>query len=145
MTASRPSPHPTHQVVVYVFRETAEGPRYLVVRKAFREEGLWRPVLGTVGPAEVIESAALREVRQETGIRRPRALIDFGFRHHEQIGDFDLVDWGVGYSLGAEEPTIRLAAEYEAYRWLEFEAAYRTIELDPFREAVLRLHLLLQA
>ena len=65
-------PHsPTHQVVVYVFRNSFEGPRYLLVRQDRQHEGLWRPVLGTVRPEEVIESAAVREVRDETGIVNP--------------------------------------------------------------------------
>lgn len=133
--------HPTHQVVVYVFRRSHAGPRYLLVRRSVEHEGLWRPVLGTVRPEEAIESAAVREVRDETGIVNPRALIDFGFRHREQVGDFDLVDWGVGYEVGPKAPRIRLGGEYRDFRWLDFEHAYQTIELEPFREAVVKLHL----
>ncbi|MFG0320554.1 MAG: NUDIX domain-containing protein [Planctomycetota bacterium JB042] len=133
--------HPTHQVAVFVFREDSPGPRYLLVRRHHRHEGLWRPVLGTVRPDERLEAAALREVRDETGIVHPRALIDFGFRHREQVGDLDLVDWGLGYDVGPESPEVRLGEEYREYRWLDFEEAYRTIEVDPFREAVLKLHL----
>jgi len=134
-------PQPTHQVVVCVFKQAAEGPRYLVVRRDRAHEGLWRPILGTIRPAEVIEAAAIREVRDETGIISPRALIDFGFRRHEQIGDFDLVDWGVGYDVGNREPEIRLGAGCREFRWLAVEEAWRTIEIDPYCEAVLKLHL----
>jgi len=133
--------HPTHQVAVYVFQQSCRGPRYLVVRRGRRREGLWRPVLGTIRPEEAIESAAVREVRDETGILHPRALIDFGFRYREQIGDFDLVDWGLGYDVGPHQPSVRLPRDYRDYRWLTFEEAYRTIEVDPLREAVLKLHL----
>ena len=134
-------PHPTHQVAVFVFQDGPSGPRYLLVRQHRRHEGLWRPVLGTVRPEERLEAAALREVRDETGIVRPRALIDFGFRHREQVGDLDLVDWGLGYDVGSEPPDVQLGEDYREYRWLDFEGAYRTIEVDPFREAVLKLHL----
>lgn len=141
MSARHPWLQPTHQVAVYVFRPTPAGPRYLVVRRDEKLEGLWRPVLGTVRPEEPLEAAAVREVRDETGIARPRALIDFGFLHHEQVGDLDLVDWGLGYDVGPEEPPVRLAPEYRAFRWLALEEAYRTIEVDPLREALLKLHL----
>ncbi len=133
--------HPTHQVVVYVFRRALEGLRYLVVRRREQHEGLWRPVLGTVRPEEVLESAAVREVRDETGIINPRSLIDFGFRHLERIGDFELVGWGLGYDVGPREPRVCLGAEYSDYRWLCVEEAYRTIEFDTLSEAVLKLHL----
>ena len=139
------SANTTHEVVVCVYRRDEEGPRYLVVRRSSRNEGLWRPVLGTVRPEEVIESAAIREVREETGILHPRSLVDFGFRHHERFGDFELVDWGVGYDVGDDEPAVQLAADYQDFRWLDFERAYQTIEVRPFREAVLKLHLQLQA
>ena len=133
--------HPMHQVAVFVFQETNPGPRYLLVRQHRRREGLWRPVLGPVRHDERLESAALREVRDETGIAHPRALIDFGFRHREQVGDLDLVDWGLGYDVGPETPDVHLGEEYREFQWLEFEDAYRTIEVDPLREAVLKLHL----
>ncbi len=141
MSQSSQPAHPTHQVAVYVFRRTNTGPRYLVLRRSAEFEGLWRPVLGTIRPEEALESAAIREVRDETGIVTPRALIDFGFRHREQIGDFDLVDWGVGYDVGADEPLVRLAGDYREFRWLDFEHAYHRIEFEPYREAVLKLHL----
>lgn len=133
--------HPAHQVVVFVYGRTASGPRYLVLRRSARLEGLWRPVLGTVRPEEPLERAAVREVLHETGIRGPRSLVDFGFRHRENVGDLDLVDWGLGYDVGPELPEVRLAMEYQEYRWLDFEHAWRTIEVDPFREAVMKLHL----
>ncbi len=134
-------PIPTHRVVVCVFRGTRQGPRYLVVRQNTEYEGLWRPVLGTVRPEEVIEAAAVREVRDETGIVGPHQLIDFGYRNREQIGDFDLVEWGVGYDVGPDEPPIRLGPSYREFRWLDFEEAYRVVEVPPLREAVLKLHL----
>lgn len=133
--------HPTHQVVVFVYSRSPAGPRYLVVRMAPQFEGLWRPVVGTVRPEEALEGAAVREVRQETGIIAPHSLIDFGFRYRERIGDFDLVDWGLGYDVGPKRPQVRLANAYRDYRWLDFEEAYQTIEVSPFRDAVLKLHL----
>jgi ADP-ribose pyrophosphatase YjhB (NUDIX family) len=132
--------HPSHRVVVCVFQGAKRGPRYLLVRQGPQLEGLWRPVLGTIRPEEVLEAAAVREVRDETGIRGPRALIDFGFRNREQVGDLDLVEWGVGYDVGPEEPRVRLGPEYRDFRWLDFEEAYRTVELPALREAVLKLH-----
>jgi 8-oxo-dGTP pyrophosphatase MutT (NUDIX family) len=134
-------PAPTHRVVVCVFRGTRRGPRYLLVRQDQEHEGLWRPITGTVRPEEVLEAAAVREVREETGIVGPQQLVDFGFRHCEQVGDLDLVEWGLGYDVGSSEPRVRLGPSYRDYRWLDFEDAYKTVELPPLREAVLRLHL----
>ncbi|MBL8767762.1 MAG: NUDIX domain-containing protein [Planctomycetes bacterium] len=130
-----------HQVVVYVYRQTASGPRYLVLRQDRVHEGLWRPVLGTVRPEEALDRAAIREVRAETGILHPRSLVDFGFLHRERFGDFDLIGWGLGYDVGLDEPKIKLGADYREFRWLAFDEAYQTIEFDAFREAVLKLHM----
>lgn len=133
--------HPAHQVVVFVYSRSARGPRYLVIRQSVRMEGLWRPILGTVRPEEALESAAVREVRQDTGIIGPRSLVDFGFRHRENVGDLDLVEWGIGYDVGPELPAVKLAASYRDYQWLGFEQAWRTIEVESFREGVMKLHL----
>lgn len=133
--------YPTHQVAVFVFQKTRAGHRYLIVRRSDQQESLWRPVLGTVRPEEMIETAAVREVRSETGIIGPSALIDFGFRHRERAGDLELVDWGVGYDVGRTRPRIQLGRDCGDYRWLEFEKAYRMIEFAPFQEGVLKLHL----
>lgn len=132
---------PTHRVVVCVFRGTQVGPRYLLVRQTAELEGMWRPVLGTVKPEEVIEAAAIREVRAETGIISPKALIDFGFRNREQFGDYDLVEWGVGYDVGDSEPKVTLGRDYRDYRWCDFEEAFRSVELPGWRDAVVKLHL----
>lgn len=142
-TMPSPPPAPTHRVVVCVFRDTKRGPRYLLVRQDVVHEGLWRPILGTVRPEEVIEAAAVREVREETGIVAPHQLVDFGYHHCEQLGEFDLVEWGLGYDVGVAEPPIRLGPSYRDFRWVDFEEAYRTVEISPLREAVLRLHLTL--
>lgn len=133
--------YPAHQVVVFVYSRSALGPRYLVLRQTARMEGLWRPILGTVRHEEALESAAVREVRQDTGIIGPRSLVDFGFRHRENVGDLDLVEWGIGYDVGPELPTVELAEDYREYRWLAFEQAWSMIEVDPFREGVMKLHL----
>jgi 8-oxo-dGTP pyrophosphatase MutT (NUDIX family) len=130
-----------HQVVVYVYRQSTDGPRYLVVKQDTAHEGLWRPVVGTVRPEEALDRAAIREVREETGIVHPRTLLDFGFRHRERYGEFDLIGWGLGYDVGPDEPKVKLAADYRDYAWLSFDAAYQTIEIEPFREAVLKLHM----
>jgi dihydroneopterin triphosphate diphosphatase len=57
-------------VDVFVFRHVADGLRVLALRRAVgtRCTGAWEIVHGRMEPAERPEDAALREVREETGL-----------------------------------------------------------------------------
>ena len=131
-------------VDVWVFREAAEEPEILLLRRVPGRvlPGLWQGVSGSLEPGERVVDGALRELREETGFERP--VVDAFF-------DLDLVNQfhysGVDAILAAAVFAARvrrdaepvLSHEHDAARWLPLEAALAEVIWPGYREAIRRI------
>ena len=52
-----------HEVNVFVFRRSPEGPEYLLLRPSTQPDSLWRPVVQAIGHHEDLSGAARRAGR----------------------------------------------------------------------------------
>lgn len=136
-----------HRVRVFVFQILEQGPQFLLLRQRPRAEWPLGPVIGTVAPGEKTEDAVLREVRAETGLRRPVHLMEIAAPQKELFGDMGLVEWPFAWQAGIAGEQIHgltpgpMVGELQ---WLRFEEAYRRIESATDRDALVRLQLSLQ-
>lgn len=110
-------------VDVYVFRRTAEGARWLLLRRAPDRlyAGTWRMIGGKIEPGETAWQAALRETREETG-REPIALwalpsVNAFYEWHE-----DRLTLAPAFAAEVVDDPV-LNAEHDACAWLDAEAA----------------------
>ena len=124
-------------VDVYVIRRRGTGWEFLVLRRSpgFRCAGAWEAVHGRMEPGERPEVAALREVREETGLE-PERLYNVtvqGFYLHT-LGQVQLaVVFAAVVSGGAE---VRLGEEHSAFEWLAGGEARTRYVWPREREAV---------
>lgn len=136
-----------HKVRVFVFHVLEDGVRYLLLRQKPRSEWPLGPVIGMVTPGEKIRDAILREVRAETGLRRPVHLIDLARPQKELFGDLGLVEWPFAWQAGTPadiECPLHPGPMVGELQWLPFEAAFQRIEMPADRDALVRLQLALQ-
>jgi dATP pyrophosphohydrolase len=56
------------QVAIYCVREGEDGPQWLMLKRIAEGGGLWQGVTGGVEDDETAREAALRELREETGL-----------------------------------------------------------------------------
>jgi ADP-ribose pyrophosphatase YjhB (NUDIX family) len=135
-----------HGVRVFVFRATAEGPRYLLVRPRPRNEWPWVPVIGAVNLDEHLQDAVLREVREETGLARPLHLIDLKQQQQTIVGDLGLVEWQFAFQVPAGiDPRLQVGPRIQEYRWAAFDRAFQEVENLTDRDGLVRLQFLLKA
>lgn len=118
---------------VIVVREKNEGQRYYLLLH-HTSGGHWYFPKGHLEPGETLQSAALRELREETGIA-PVELLD-GFA--AQI-EYDLPPPGgrkeVLFYLGrTPQETMRLSAEHDAYAWLSYPQARARLTYENSRD-----------
>lgn len=123
-----------------VFRIDRGKPRYLLIRDSYHNWGFPK---GHLEAGEQPETAAIREVREETGLRglEIRGLVDtidwdFRFRGEtiHKVCHFFLME-------STRSRTSPLRAEgITACRWMSFDEALRAISYKNAREVLRRAH-----
>jgi hypothetical protein len=135
----------SHRVKVFVYDFCGRQPTYLLVRSRQGIEGCWGPLHGPIGLGDQMETAIRRAAMDELGIGRPAELIDLQMPSRWVLGDEEVIEWNFGFRVASEPPEVRLDERWEDFRWEEFGVAYPTLELEPDRAAILRLHTLLSS
>lgn len=133
-----------HRIKVFVYRFRDERPDYLLLRGAVRES-FWGPIQGPIGFGEKLETAIRREVMDDIGISRPVDLLDLQHPGRWLVGDEEVIEWTFGFRTQPGEAALHLSPRWSAFRWASFNEAFPSLELEADREAIVRLHALLNA
>ncbi|HLV26631.1 MAG TPA: NUDIX domain-containing protein [Gemmatimonadales bacterium] len=125
-------------VDVYLVRPLPDGWRVFVARRAegVRCTGAWEAVHGTVEPDERPENAAIREVREETGLEVERL-------YNVSVQPFYLhksatMHLAVVFCAFAAEPAeVVLGGEHDQFEWLSIAEACSRFAWPRSRQALL--------
>jgi len=116
-----------------LFRKTPEGPLFLLLDYGKH----WDYAKGHLEEGETAWQAAVRELREETGIRQVDRVgrferdMHYVFRSPKK----GLVHKTVTYFLGrTREETVKLSDEHEGSAWLPLEEALERLTFDNARE-----------
>jgi bis(5'-nucleosidyl)-tetraphosphatase len=109
--------------------------------------GHWGFPKGHAEPGETAIATACRELEEETGIQSYKVLDDTSFV--EQYGfkkDDQLVEKTVTYFLATVQSKAVTCQEQEiqAYTWVNFDTALKTITFDQAKQILQRVHDYLQ-
>jgi 8-oxo-dGTP pyrophosphatase MutT (NUDIX family) len=134
--------HSAGGVVVWLGTH-GRGPLYLLIQDSY---GNWGFPKGHVEPGEAAAEAAIREVREETGLRSlkligPIETIDWWFRFRgrlvHKVCDFFLMELGAEDSL---ETRPQEAEGITACEWESFEEARQRLSYANARNVLIRAH-----
>jgi len=124
-------------VDLYVYRIREGSPEFLLLRRARGElAGTWQAVHGKIEAGEAAWQAALRELREETGLTPLR------FFQIDAVNTFYVARHDVVHlcpSFAAQVPSnaaVILNDEHEAYEWLSPAAAVGRLPWPGQRRAV---------
>jgi ADP-ribose pyrophosphatase YjhB (NUDIX family) len=126
-----------------VFRRTAEGVRFLLIRDSYRNWGFPK---GHLEDEELPDAAAVREVEEETGLsglalRGPVQVIDWHFRFRgsrvHKVCHFYLIE----AALGQPRPLRREGIT--ACKWLTLDEASALVSYENARAVLARAAALL--
>jgi 8-oxo-dGTP pyrophosphatase MutT (NUDIX family) len=133
------------QVLVYIHRP---GPEFLLLRRIERLGGFWQGVTGAPEWGEPDADAAVREVREETGLdargrlrvidhryvlRRPPEATEWDRLYGHGIEEVPEEVFAAEASAGWE-PTLSL--EHDEYRWCTVEEAISLLKFEGNREGL---------
>lgn len=136
----------SHRIRVFVYRFERGLPSYLLLRSAQGIESFWTPLHGPITFRETLESAIRREVMDDTGLARPLELIDLQMPARWVLGDEEVIEWNFGFRALPSADGLDIDRDrWSAFRWAHFSQAYPSLELEPDRAAIMRLHALLHA
>ncbi len=125
-------------VEVVVFRMKKEH-EFLVLKRSHDEDiypGLWQIISGGIKRGERAYEAALREVREEIGVK-PKRLYNTPLTNTFYLFPSDSVN--VSPVLAAEVDggtEVKLSAEHEEFRWLKKEDAISLLVWPGQKEAI---------
>ena len=115
-------------VDTYVFRKIQNGYKFLMLKRAKTKiyEHLWQGVAGKIEKGETAWQAAVRELKEETGLTPKRMFIaDHVSTFYEENGD--LINLVPVFGIETETKRITLSSEHSEYKWMDFEDAERTL------------------
>ncbi|HXI34762.1 MAG TPA: NUDIX domain-containing protein [Gemmatimonadales bacterium] len=125
-------------VDVYVLRDAPADPVILVLRRANggRSPGTWEAVHGAIEAGETAVQAALRELREETGLAPERlynaSRVEAFYRHAQD--EIALIPVFVAFV--ARDAVVRVSAEHDAFEWLAPDAALARVTWPRMRRAL---------
>ena len=137
-----------HHVRVWVFQVLDQEIQYLLLRQKPIAEWPLGPVIGAIEPHEHMREAVVREVREETGIRKPLHLIDLSHPTKEIFGDIGMVEWRFAYQAGTPSQPIRKVSpgpKVGEFAWMSFDEAFRCIETSDDRDSLVQVQLRLHS
>jgi len=123
--------HVKQQVVAgfVIFRRTHEGAKFLLL---YRRGSYWNFPKGHFELGETSLEAALRELEEETGIKKLELRIIPGFRAHEgfyfQRGDERIHDTVILYLAETHKAEVRISPrEHSGFGWFLYEDAMKIV------------------
>lgn len=102
----------TKEVLIVVRR----GSQFLVVHRSPENDGYWHQIAGGVEDGETFADAAVRELREETGLEAAVEPLDSPFQYEGVRVETFIVE-----APSAWEPTLDW--EHDEYRWLARDEA----------------------
>lgn len=128
---------------VIVFHRAADGCRFLLLLSRLTRRPLWEFPKGGIDKGESLAEAALRELREETGLGTDDIRLIPGFQHREEYrftsGSGDrrvFIRKEVTYLLAEAMSTDITLSAHEAsqFAWLPLDDAVRKIKYKARRE-----------
>ena len=132
-----------------IFAETERGLEFLLLRRLASHGGFWQSVTGSLEGRETHLDAAVREIREETGIiARPGDLIDLDLINTFEIAPQWLPRYAPGvthneeicFALRVEKREVRIdLSEHDSCTWVDSDTALEMLHWVSSKRALIRL------
>ena len=112
----------------YVYRQTDKGLMFLILKRNEKKlyEHLWQGVAGKIEKDEEAWEAAIRELKEETGLDPVKMFVaDHVSQFYEKHGD--RVNLVPVFGIEVDSKNVILSDEHIEYKWVDFKEAFDTL------------------
>lgn len=132
----------TKYVETIVYRETEEGYKFLILKRSNYTTvypGIWQIVTGRLEGNETSAQCAIREVKEETGLKIKRC---FAFPKVSQFYTLhnDVINLVPMFIMETNDEDVVISSEHTEYLWLKFDDAYKKLFLTTQKEMLQQVY-----
>ena len=125
----------------YVYRRTDNGIVFLLMKRNLNKiyEHLWQGVAGKIEEGETSSEAAIRELKEETGLSPMNMFVaDHVSKFYEVHGDrINLVPV---FGIEVDSEIINLSEEHISYKWVDINEALNTLVWNGQKKGIQTVH-----
>jgi len=125
----------------YIYRHTTDGIRFLLMKRNLNKiyEHLWQGVAGKIEKGETSSEAAVRELKEETGLSPVNIFVaDHVSRFYEVHGDrINLVPV---FGIEVDSENVILSEEHISYKWADIDEALNTLVWNGQKKGIQTVH-----
>ena len=125
----------------YVYRRTDDGILFLLMKRNLNKiyEHLWQGVAGKIEEGETSSEAAIRELKEETGLIPVNMFVaDHVSKFYEVHGDrINLVPV---FGIEVDSEIINLSEEHISYKWVDINEALNTLVWNGQKKGIQTVH-----
>ena len=125
----------------YVYRQTDDGLKFLLMKRNLNKiyEHLWQGVAGKIEDGETAPEAAIRELKEETGLDPVNMFVaDHVSRFYEVHGDRINLVPVFGIEVNSDE--VILSEEHIDFKWVTIEEALNTLVWNGQKKGIQTVH-----
>ena len=112
----------------YVYCQTDDGLKFLILKRNEKKlyEHLWQGVAGKIEKNEEAWQAAIRELKEETGLKPTKMFVaDHVSQFYEKHGD--KVNLVPVFGIEVDFLDVILSDEHIEFKWVNFKEAFETL------------------
>ena len=125
----------------YIYRRTDDGILFLLMKRNLNKiyEHLWQGVAGKIEEGETSSDAAIRELKEETGLSPVNMFVaDHVSKFYEVHGDrINLVPV---FGIEVDSEIINLSEEHISYKWVDINEALNTLVWNGQKKGIQTVH-----
>tara|TARA_B100001758_G_C18297318_1_gene550357 strand:- start:32 stop:499 length:468 start_codon:yes stop_codon:yes gene_type:complete len=125
----------------YIYRRTDDGILFLLMKRNLNKiyEHLWQGVAGKIEEGETSSEAAIRELKEETGLSPVNMFVaDHVSKFYEVHGDrINLVPV---FGIEVDSEIINLSEEHISYKWVDINEALNTLVWNGQKKGIQTVH-----
>ena len=125
----------------YFYRRTDNGMVFLLMKRNLNKiyEHLWQGVAGKIEEGETSSEAAIRELKEETGLSPVNMFVaDHVSKFYEVHGDrINLVPV---FGIEVDSEIINLSEEHISYKWVDINEALNTLVWNGQKKGIQTVH-----